>query len=392
MKPKRILMIATSYHPTIGGLENYMKGLATRLAEKGYKITIQTIWIPGTKECEYFKNIEIRRTRIPNISGTRQLFWFWAVLKSIYKDRKDIDIIHAYPMFMTGLFAAIIGKLIDKPIVIREGMSSSLLDKVLNVPLIPTMARYMVRNSTIYVNNPETINMFKRVGIPTKTMKIIRTPIDTSVFKPVEEKEKKKRKLGINSNFTLLYVGRFIGWKNVDLLIESIPNLIPLIPNLNLVLVGNGPDKDKLIQLAEELNISNHIYFTGFIPQSEVHNYFQIADVFVTMATHAKSNEIYSHPDTTIYQAMACGIPIISPPDMQGLSDNQYSNISAFAKVDTGIIIDTNPVSFYNAVIYLYENPDIAYGLGTNGRNIVVKKLDWDKHITKIEKIYKEII
>jgi 1,2-diacylglycerol 3-alpha-glucosyltransferase len=382
-------MIATSYYPTIGGLENYMHGLATRLAEKGYKITIQTIKVPDAKGYECLGNIKINRTKIPDIPGTRQIFWFFIVLKTIYSHRKDIAIIHAYPLFMTGVFVTVICKLINKPIVIREGMSSALLDKVLNVPLMPFLAGYVTKNSKTYVNNPESINLFKNFGIPTDTLKLIRTPIDTKVFEPIEDKEYEKTEMGIESNFTLLYVGRFIGWKNVDSLIKAMPKIVSLIPNANLILVGDGPDKDKLIQLTEELEISNHITFTGFIPQDEVHHYFQIADIFVTLATHAKKGKTYQHPDTTIYQAMACGIPIISPPDMQGLSNKECPGVSTLKVIDTGLIVNNNkPENFIDAIEYLYKNPEISRSLGTQGRRIATKELTWDKHINRIEQIY----
>jgi glycosyltransferase involved in cell wall biosynthesis len=333
--------------------------------------------------------MEIKRTKVPNMPGTKQLFWFFIVLKAIYKTQKDIDIVHAFPLFMTGVFSSIIGKIINKPVVIREGMSTALLDKTLNVPITPTLARYAIKNSTTYVNNLETINLFERFGILTNDLQIIRTPVDTNIFKPVENKEMKKRDMGINSKFTLLYVGRFIGWKNVDLLIRAMPKLVSLIPNINLILVGDGRDKSKLVRLAKELNVSNHITFTGFIPQDEVHNYFQVADIFGTLATHATKGKTYLHPDTTIYQAMACGIPIVSPPDMQGLSDKECPQVSNLEIIDTGVIINKNEIeNFISAVVYLYENPNNSRILGEQGRRIATKELTWDKHINRIEQIY----
>ena len=382
-------MIASSYRPTIGGLENYMHELTTRLAKSGHKITIQTIQIPNTKKYERIDNIEIRRAHIPNIPLTKQIFWFFIVVKAIYKLRKDIDIIHAYPIFMTGIFANIIGKLINKPIIIREGMSSYLLQKVLNIPLASLLISHGTRNAIIYANNMQTVNLFKRYKVSIPNMKIIKTPIDIYVFKPVENKELKKIELGIDSNFTLLYVGRLIHWKKVDLLIRAMPKLISLIPNIKLVLVGDGTDKNKLVRLAEELKVSNHITFCGFIPQDEVHNYFQMADVFVTLTTHAEKGESYSHPDTTIYQAMACNLPIVSPPDMQGTSNKECPDVLDSKIIDTGIIVDNNDLeNFVDAVVCLYENPNTSIMCGKYGRKIVTEKLSWNKHIGLIEKMY----
>lgn len=388
-KKLKILMIATSYHPTIGGLENYMHNLATRLAEKGHKITIQTIKVPNTKEHEYSKNIKIKRAGIPNIPGTKQILWFLILLKTIYKARKDIDLIHAYPIFMTGIFASIIGKITNKPVIIREGMSTALLDKALNMPLAPLLAGYAIKNSTTYANNPESTNLLKNFGISTNNLKIIRTPVDTQTFRPAKNKEIKKRELGIDSKFTLLYVGRFVKWKNIDMLIKAMPKIASLIPNANQILVGDGPDKNKLAQLAKKLNISNHITFCGFIPQDKVHNYFQTADIFVTLATHARKGKTYPHPDTTIYQAMACSLPIISPPDMQGTSNKECPNVPTFKTIDTGIIVNSNELkNFINAVAYLYKNPDISHSLGTRSRRIATKELTWDRHIDQIEYMY----
>lgn len=386
-------MISTSCYPVIGGLESYMHGLAERLVKNGHRVTILSINVPNSKEHEFIRGVEIRRINIPDILWSRQVLWFFVLFAELHRNRKNFDIIHAYPLFMTGIFASIIGRFISRPVVIREGMSSALLCKALGIPGMRFFAEYAAKNSLIYANNPESVNILCDFGIQTKDIDVLKTPVDCKLFKPVKNKNILKQKYRIEGRYTLLYVGRLVDWKNVHLLIKSMPEILSSIPNAHLFLVGDGPCRKELERLAVKLNVSHQVTFFGSVSPTDVNIFFQMADVFVTLATHSKSTKKSNHPDTTTYQAMSCSLPVISPPDLQVDSNNESLRVNEFKLSDTGIVVNISSLdSFIEAVIYLHKSKDPSKSLGTSGRRFVLKKLNWNMHLRDIENIYRKVL
>jgi glycosyltransferase involved in cell wall biosynthesis len=109
-------------------------------------------------------------------------------------------------------------------------------------------------------------------------------------------------KYGINDGFLLLYVGRLVDFKHVDEIIESVAKL----GGVSLVVVGGGPDRERLEKLAKDLHVDGRVFFAGRVPDEELPDYYAACDVFVTASRH----EGFCVP---IAEAMAAGRPAIVP-------------------------------------------------------------------------------
>jgi len=100
----------------------------------------------------------------------------------------------------------------------------------------------------------------------------------------------------------VLHVGRLVAWKRVDLLLEAIAALTTTIPDISLVIVGDGPEKENLILQAERLNISQRVHFKGAIYEAEaLGRAFSSAALYVLAGMGGLS----------INEAMAYGLPVI---------------------------------------------------------------------------------
>jgi glycosyltransferase involved in cell wall biosynthesis len=118
----------------------------------------------------------------------------------------------------------------------------------------------------------------------------------------VSFRKKYKKQDGI---VNIVSVARLIPERRYDIVLKAFAKLLSQKGNVFLTIVGDGPDLECLKSLAEELNISDSVRFTGRIPHGEVSRYLAAADVYVsatTVETHGSS----------VAEAAACGLPVVT--------------------------------------------------------------------------------
>jgi glycosyltransferase involved in cell wall biosynthesis len=98
-----------------------------------------------------------------------------------------------------------------------------------------------------------------------------------------------------------LTVGYLIERKGHHLVIEALQRL----PQFQLVVVGSGPERKALDDLAQRLGVAERVQFVGTVPQSELYLYYSAADVLVL----ASSREGWAN---VLLEAMACGTPVVA--------------------------------------------------------------------------------
>jgi glycosyltransferase involved in cell wall biosynthesis len=124
-----------------------------------------------------------------------------------------------------------------------------------------------------------------------------------------------RKKLGFSDRPNLLFVGRLIRNKGAHTLIRAVAT-IPAARRPDLVLLGDGPERNGLADLAADLGISAHVRFAGFVEPSETINWYVACDVFVL-----PSSETWG---VVVAEALSAGLPVIvadtvgSHPDLVG--------------------------------------------------------------------------
>ena len=103
----------------------------------------------------------------------------------------------------------------------------------------------------------------------------------------------------------LLSLSRISYEKNIQAIIQGLPQIIEKLPQTRLVIVGNGPYLEDLKELAEELEVSEYVQFTGEVPNEEVAIYYKAADYFVSASTSETQGLTYT-------EAMAAGVQCVA--------------------------------------------------------------------------------
>ncbi|WP_142859553.1 glycosyltransferase [Salinigranum halophilum] len=131
-----------------------------------------------------------------------------------------------------------------------------------------------------------------------------------------------REKIGIPpSDIVILQVGKLINRKRADLLIRLVKKIDK--QNVSLLLVGDGPQKENYERLASELGVSDSVYFTGFVEQSELPKMYGISDIFVLASN-------YEPWGLVINEAMNFSLPIVASDTVGASQDLIKENGAVF--------------------------------------------------------------
>jgi glycosyltransferase involved in cell wall biosynthesis len=101
-------------------------------------------------------------------------------------------------------------------------------------------------------------------------------------FAEVLPKETARGELNLHNRYVLLYVARLMALKRVDRAIQILPDVLKSIPDVMLVVIGDGPEGEGLGQLVQRLGVAEHVRFEGAVSHDEIPNYLAAADVFLS--------------------------------------------------------------------------------------------------------------
>lgn len=249
----------------------------------------------------------------------------WFLAKKLVKE-KNIDIIHEpspvspkQPSLMFGLgVPVIIGPMnggMSFPLAF-ESMASKLelylygffrfLSSVFNL-LIP--GKFFA--DILLVANKRTA-----LALPKFHLGKIVELVENGVFSTIDEKNKVSSKY-----LTILFIGRLVDWKAVDILIDAIAKCN--IKNIRLNIVGDGPDRAALESLAAN-KCPDKVVFYGQIPFTEVNQYYDEADIFVLPSVRECGGAV-------VLEAMSRGLPVIA---------TNWGGPTDYITVETGILIE----------------------------------------------------
>ena len=315
----RIGLFTDTYPPYINGVATSVYMLKQALEKKGHQVFVVTV---NSENMKYEYEDNGKTIKIPGLPVGIYDYRLTGIypIRVINKIKKwKLDVIHSHTEFGVGTFARIIAKQLNIPLVhtyhtmyedyvhyITHGYfdkSSKKLVEYLTLFYCDTTANELI------VPTKKTWDLFKEKYCLEKNIYVIPTGIEIERFyrekinKLKVNELRKKYKLS-SEDFVLLFVGRLGKEKNVDFLIDCQKELLSKIPNLKLLIVGDGPEKEEFEKKVKRLKLSDSIIFIGMVPWNEVPNYYQLANLFVTASTTETQG-------LTVIEAMAASIPPI---------------------------------------------------------------------------------
>jgi len=284
------------------------------------------------------------------------------------------DIIRAYNPLVEGWVAAKCSKKLRVPFFVSLHVQ---YDGLRNIAKKKSLKKFLALKYTRKFIEPYTLSCADKITAVYKIIdpyvydlckrhpEILYNKIDLEQF------QKAQKKLDCDKPL-VLSVGRLTPQKNHDLIIKAIRNL-----DVQLLIIGNGELKEELSKLIKELRIENKVIFKDSVPNNQIQDYYKSADVFVL----AYDPKIEGVP-IPVLEALACGIPIVIPKPVEGLSDGLEKAV---------IFSEFTSEAFHHNLKKIIEDKDYSQRLSKNSQE---KSEDFSSHI--IEKreaeIYRELI
>lgn len=205
------------------------------------------------------------------------------------------DIIHVHSAIYGGLVAVEIKKRYGIPFVITEHSSSVLQDELRahDIPILKEV--YANANKIISVGEALKKSIKKYTN---NEVEVIPNIVDISRFSISPDNSK-------NDIFTFISICHLKDNKNVDLTIKAFSEVLKVYKHSKLIIVGDGPEKSNLIEIAKDRNIIQQIDFVGAISREKLNDYINKADAFVLPSKYETFGIAY-------IEALACGLPIIT--------------------------------------------------------------------------------
>lgn len=153
-----------------------------------------------------------------------------------------------------------------------------------------------------HVNYVEAYEYWESYGIPREKIFITRNSPDTDMFFATREKIESEPRILPHNPYRLLHVGRLVEWKRVDMLLRAFARIRERFPDSELLIIGSGPEEEKLKKLAGELRLGASVSFLGGIYDQQLLGQYYLASSLYVLAGMG---------GLSINEAMCFGLPIL---------------------------------------------------------------------------------
>lgn len=148
----------------------------------------------------------------------------------------------------------------------------------------------------------------RRLGVRPEKILVLPNGVDPELFHPGRDGVAKRRCLGLDGNFVVGFSGSLKSWHGLDYLLRAFAGLVVHVPKARLLLIGDGPGRETLHRLAENLGIADRTHFTGAIPHEEVGAYLASCDALT--APYGPMENFYFSP-LKVVEYLATGRPVV---------------------------------------------------------------------------------
>ncbi|MBI5071846.1 glycosyltransferase family 4 protein [Candidatus Falkowbacteria bacterium] len=374
---KKLLIATIEFPPQKGGIANYLAGLAGALPVDKVVVLCPKNPSPSLP----FKKGESYKVYRKNLISRMLFIWprwlpmVWHLWRTARREK--VEAILVGQVLPVGTAAMILNKFLRLPYFVScHGMDiltaagdprkKKLLNKILE------QAAHVVANSEF------TKNELLKLAVPENKIAVV-YPYPNEVSGIALEKILEiKNRLGLADKKIILTVSRLMERKGHDKVIEAMPKILEKVPNAIYVIVGGGPEKEKLQVLSSKLQVENNILFTGEISEEKKTAFYQLCDVFV-MTPRQIGPDVEGF-GTVYLEANQYGKPVVAGRS-GGVAEAVIDGV-------TGLIVDPEDVNqITETVIKILSDESLAKKMGEQGRERVEKEFRWEVRVEKLKKI-----
>jgi glycogen synthase len=398
----RVLMLSWEYPPKIvGGIARHVEEIAWALAAQDVNVHVVTCEFPGAPMEEVYNGVHIHRVT-PYTPTDNFIHWVHQ-LNAAMRDRADA-LLRDWTSGKTPL-----KKRTGKDGIVLHAhdwlahFSAVALKNEFKVPMVATIhATEYGRNNGIHSDISRYINSIEwqlayeawRVIVCSEFMKgevahALLTPWDKMdvIFNGVHAEKFQldfppDEAAAFRANYCapeerlIFFVGRMVREKGAHILVEALPKVRAQYHDAKLIIVGGG-NRDHLVQLAKDVGMERHVYFTGFVPDETLLRLYNVIDV-------ACFPSLYEPFGIVGLEAMAAGVPVVVS-DAGGLKEVVEHDV-------TGTVTQAGSSdSLAWGITRVLKDPDNARRMAEHAKLQVKEVFNWDLIAAQTRQVYERV-
>jgi len=230
--------------------------------------------------------------------------------------------------------------------------------------------------TTLLVANKRTRDALEFLNHP-NVIDLVENGVDFSIWHGAEPVDQKPR----TQPFRLVFLGRLVDWKAVDVTLEAIKISRSHGTSVTLDIIGDGDEREALERLAQAQDLTDAVRFYGFLPQSTCAERLKACDALIL-------NSVYECGGAVVLEAMSLGLPVIA---------SNWGGPADYLDSECGILVEPVPKKGFSdrlatAITQLADNPELRQRMGAAGSRKVREQFDWERKVDRILDIYADAI
>jgi glycosyltransferase involved in cell wall biosynthesis len=332
----RIGMMADAYKPHVSGITSYISIYKQSLEAAGHDVYVFTFGGDETVDDE--RNV-IRTRGLPLVDTG--LFISIRYSTQAQKLLRSMDLVHVHHPFTSGQLAIRYCKPEGIPLVFTNHTRYDLYAQAY-LPMVPEalgdaflrayLPPFCRACDLVIAPSAGLREVLFRLGVD-MPIEVVPNGVDIEPFRSPEKRVARKELGFTDSDIVLTYMGRLGPEKNLVFLMRAFGGLAKTYEQVKLLIIGDGPERENLIDRARYMDIADQVVFTGMIPYADLPGYLHVADAFVT----ASVTEV--HP-LSVIEAMASGLPVVGIQS-PGVGDIVEDGVTGFLAPEEDLAVFT---------------------------------------------------
>ncbi len=371
----KLAFVYDAVYPWVkGGAEKRIYELGKRLAEQGNEVHVFGVkWWEGA---EVIKNESMTlhgvcRARELYVNGRRSIaeavIFSVKLFPHLLRERFDVIDVSAFPYFPC-FTAKLVSLLKRTPMIITwhevwgdywyeymgwRGFFGKLVERIAS-----RLARGQIAVSSLTKKNLVSL------GVDSESTHIVPNGIDLRRISGIKPSPYKS---------DIIFAGRLIKEKNVDVLLDALEHVRNTLPETKCSIIGDGPEKKRLIGLAAERKLLDNVGFSGFMGHEEVIARIKSSKVLVLPSTREGFGMV-------VIEAFACGVPVVTVSSARNAA-------CGLVREETGMVVEFDAKELGSAICTLLTNNELR-GKMAEAAKKAAHGYDWGARVKQLISLY----
>jgi glycosyltransferase involved in cell wall biosynthesis len=372
-------MLSNSFPPRVGGIEAHVTNLAQSLAAQGHQVRVVTARQNNSERVrDTFAGLDV--TRVPQLNLpktlTAQYLAYATGLLIALRARGQADVVHYHTFWPDAFTAFLINKFVPTIYTVHESRFLIMSEQAesrrkLQLALRPFQG--------IIAPSSELLAVARQMGVSADKSVFIPNAVDANKFSPNVARGSLRALCDIPADHVLILCPRRLVPKNgVEFLIESFHLIRQRLNKISMVIVGDGPERQKLEERVSELGLHDSIIFLGSRGNDELPAFYADADI-VAIPSLKEATSIAGLEA----MASACAVVATRVGGLPELIDDGVNGL---------LVPPCDPEALSIAITRLVDEPTLRTQLGLAARARVEREFTWEQVAIETMRAYDRAI